>query len=90
MSSIETLAQAVFDPETLRILEEAFDAVWTRLQSLDATAAREPEAAATRERVAKRLIELGRRGERDHSRLVEDAWAHVVNSKPEGSSPTSD
>jgi hypothetical protein len=31
-----------------------------------------------RERLAKRIIEMGQKGTRDHQRLVEDAIAHLT------------
>ena len=42
--------------------------------------ASEAQAATTRERLAKRIIEMGQKGVRNHKRLVEDALAHL-NSK---------
>jgi hypothetical protein len=32
-----------------------------------------------RERLAKRIIEMGRKGVRNHKRLVEDALAHLTD-----------
>ena len=40
-----------------------------------------PEAALTRELLAKRIIEMAKRGERNLDRLVESALDHLVKSQ---------
>jgi hypothetical protein len=75
------LPPGAFNSEVTRLLGTAFEDAWEIIRLADGTLVDEPNAAATRERLAKRIIELGRRGERDHARLVEHAVAHLVNSR---------
>ena len=58
----------------------AFDTAWQMLKTSGNVLAADFRAAATRELLAKRLIETGRDGERDPLRLVEDALAYLTNS----------
>ena len=58
----------------------AFDGACDILQKSGSPLASEAQAATTRERLAKRIIEMGQKGVRNHKRLVEDALAHL-NSK---------
>jgi hypothetical protein len=67
-----------FDPETVAILASAFDAAWDILQKSGSPLASDAHAATTRERLAKRIIEMGQKGVRNHRRLVEDALAHLT------------
>ena len=78
MSIIPFLRGAAFDPEAIAILGAAFDAVWDTVRKSGSPLADEAQAAITRERLAKRIIELGQKGERNHQRLVEDALAHLT------------
>lgn len=67
------LEGGAFAPEEIQLMSAAFEAVCAALQL-------GPGAAREREAVAVRIIELARRGERDHHRLVErvirDAGGH--------------
>jgi hypothetical protein len=54
----------------------AFDAAWDALQKSGSPLASDAHAMTTRERLAKRIIEMGQKGMRNHQRLVEDALAH--------------
>jgi hypothetical protein len=74
------LANAGFDAEATRLLGSAFDAAWQAVKTSGSALADETHAASTRARLAKRVIEMGRRGERAHDRLVEDALVHLANS----------
>jgi hypothetical protein len=62
-----------------RFWEQHFDAAWDTIQKSGSPLAGETQAAITRERLAKRIIEMGQKGERHHQRLVEDALAHVTS-----------
>ena len=70
-----------FDSETTRILGAAFEAAWTKLEAsgvlTDATG-----VTSARDRLAKRLIELARRGERDPDRLVAESLGHLLTPQP--------
>jgi hypothetical protein len=77
--SIIPFLRGSFDPETVAILASAFDEAWDILQKSGSPLAREAPATTTRERLAKRIIEMGRKGVRNHKRLVEDALAHLTD-----------
>jgi hypothetical protein len=70
---------AAFDSETTGLLGSAFEAAWERMKT-DPGLADEGHAAVVRELLAKHIIELGRRGERDHDRLVEGALEYLARS----------
>ena len=72
------LADAAFDAEATRLLGLAFEAAW---QVVKTSVADEAQADSIRECLAKRVIEMGRRGERNHDRLVEDALLHLAKSR---------
>jgi hypothetical protein len=61
-------------------LAAAFDAAWETIQKSGSPLAGEAEATSTRERLAKRIIEMGKQGERDHERLVSDALANLTGT----------
>ena len=63
-----------FDPEAVAILGAAFDAAWDIVQKSGIPLAN-AQATTARERLAKRIIEMGQKGMRNHQRLVEDALA---------------
>jgi hypothetical protein len=67
-------ANCSFDPETMNILTSAFDAAWRVIETSGGSLAND---AATQELLAKRIIETGSRGERDPTRLADDALAHL-------------
>ena len=58
-----------FDPETVRIMSAAFDAAWKELLDVGHASTTRYKANATREALAKRIIDIARRGERDPARL---------------------
>jgi hypothetical protein len=73
-------ADAAFDTDATRLLSAAFEAAWQVVQSSGAVAD-EAYAASIRECLAKRVIEMGRRGERNHDRLVEEALLYLAKSR---------
>ena len=75
MSIIPFLRDNSFDPEEVAILGAAFDAACCALQKSGSPLAGDAKAVTTRERLAKRIIEMGQKGMRNHQRLVEDALA---------------
>ena len=77
MPIVALLANAAFDSETTRQLGLAFEAAWQAVKTSESTLGDESHAASTRELLAKRVIEMGRRGERNHDRLVENALDHL-------------
>jgi hypothetical protein len=85
MSIIPFLRDSSFDPEAVAILGAAFDAAWDALQKSGSPLASD---VTTRERLAKRIIEMGQKGMRNHQRLVEDARAHLTGKDQRESNPT--
>jgi hypothetical protein len=77
---VPLLASAAFDDEATRLLGSAFESAWQTVMTSGSALADETRATSTRERLANRLIEMGRRGERNHGRLVENALAHLARS----------
>jgi hypothetical protein len=63
----------VFDAETMKILAWAFDAAWEEAKTSDASPDRERHTAATRELLARHIVALAQRGERDPDRLTKNA-----------------
>ena len=72
---------AAFDSETTALLGAAFEAAWDRAKA-DRRFADEAHAAAIRDLLARHIIEMGRRGERDHGRLVQGALDYLANASP--------
>jgi predicted protein tyrosine phosphatase len=62
-------------------LGAAFEAAWKKVKTAGTGLAEESEAALTRELLAKRIIEMAKRGERNPDRLVEDALDHLARSR---------
>lgn len=77
MSIIPLLANTSFDPEAVEILSAAFDDAWTKLKASGSNLARPAYERGAREVLAKCIIELAQRGERDRSKLCEFALAHL-------------
>jgi hypothetical protein len=78
---VALLSNAAFDDETTQLLGLAFEAAWEKVKTSGSTLAEESEAASTRELLAKRIIEMVKRGERNPNRLVESALDHLVKSR---------
>ena len=72
------LGNAAFDPDTVKLLASAFDTAWNTVKKSGSPLAEDGQAASTRELLAKRIIEMGHKGERDGRRLVDDALAHLA------------
>ena len=79
MSIVPFLKGNAFDPEAVRILAAAFDSAWNIVRKTGGPLASDARAMTTRERLGKRIIEMGQKGTRDHQRLVEDAIAHLTD-----------
>lgn len=73
-------AHGAFDAEVTHVLGLAFEAAWHVVKASGAIAS-EVQAADIRECLAKRMIEMGRRGERSRDRLVADALLHLAKSR---------
>ena len=81
MPILPLLKTAAFDPEATKTLASAFDTAWNVLRRSGSTLAADDKAVVTREVLAKRIIAMGRTGERDRQRLVNDALVHAANCK---------
>ena len=73
MPIIPLLANASFDPEAVEILSGAFDDAWEKVKQSGSTLARPAYARGAREVLAKYIIEMAQRGERDRQLLCESA-----------------
>ena len=62
---IDAKTGGAFDPDVVRILIDAFDGAWQSLEKSGVTYATDGHATETRDRLAKRIIELARGGERN-------------------------
>jgi hypothetical protein len=78
---VALLSDAAFDSETTQLLGAAFEDAWEDVKSSGSGLAEGSEAALTRELLAKRIIELAQRGERNPDRLVESALDHLAKSR---------
>jgi len=71
-----------FDPETAHLLAAAFENAWKSVTARGDRFADPLKAAHSREVLAKRVIELAQRGERDSIRLCDDALAYLKVNRP--------
>jgi hypothetical protein len=62
-----------FDPETIKIVSLAFADAWEKIQKSGSEFAKPAYANAMREEIAKHVIDMAGRGERDQHKLTEDA-----------------
>ena len=81
MPVVPLLRDAGFDAEATLLLSSAFDAAWQAVRTSGSGLADDIHAAASRDMLARRIIEMARRGERNQDRLVEDALAYLANSR---------
>lgn len=73
MSIIPLLANTSFDPEAVDILSGAFDDAWESLKASGSSFARPAYERGAREILAKHIIEIAQRGERDRGKLAASA-----------------
>jgi hypothetical protein len=69
-----------FDPETVIILGSAFDEAWRSLQNSGVYFTSARTAEATRERLAQRIVECAKGGERDPGLLRDKALNDLARS----------
>jgi hypothetical protein len=74
-------ADGVFDPETLKILTQAFDDAWARVQTSKAPYVAEEYANAGRTIIAKHIIRAAKAGERDPRWLTDSALLYLARQK---------
>lgn len=73
MTIVPFLANSSFDPETIEMLGGAFDDAWRTIKRSDSTLARPAYERGAREILAKCIIELAQRGERNRHNLSNSA-----------------
>jgi hypothetical protein len=73
MTIVPLLANSSFDPETVEVLSGALDDAWLTIKRSDSTLARPAYELGAREILAKCIIELAQRGERDRRNLSDSA-----------------
>jgi len=78
---IKRFADGAFYPEEVQILVAAFDDAWSRLQSSHAPFAEEAYAPAAREILAKHIIMVAKRGERNPRQLTDDALLQLSRQR---------
>jgi hypothetical protein len=67
-----------FDPEATHAMGAAFDSAWHDLTASGDIFSSQFPAHRAREKIAKRIIDMAQRGERDADRLGEDALAYLA------------
>src|ERR1700735_1333699 len=77
--------ETVFTPETIQILAAALDEAWERLRQSGSRLTRPAYSRAMREVVAKRIMEIARRGVEDREALVADALRFIAANYEEPS-----
>jgi hypothetical protein len=78
-------SDSTFDPDTIRVLGDALDRAWRSLQTTGVYFTSRGHAEATQEKLALRIIEMAKHGERDPDRLRDDALEHLAQTTPEPS-----
>lgn len=81
MRMVALLSNAAFDDETTQLLGAAFEAAWKKVETAGSALNEDAQAALTRDALAKRIIELAKRGERNLDRLVENALDYLARSR---------
>ena len=80
MSIIPLLANSSFDPEAVEVLSDAFEDAWARLKQSGSTFTRPAYELGAREVLAKCIIDMAQRGERDRRQLTEAAVTFVTDN----------
>jgi hypothetical protein len=73
-------ANAVFDPESIQILSDAFQDAWQSLHTTGTTLHLGGQEEQTSEMLIRCIIELAKLGERDRHRLRDAALAHLAEA----------
>jgi hypothetical protein len=83
-----------FDPKTIEVLNVAIQDAWREIQNGGGPLARPAYARITRAVIAKRIIEMAKKGERDQRKLSEYAVRSIILNQQEEArseiSPTPD
>jgi hypothetical protein len=71
---------SAFDPETIKILNDAFESAWQALHTSGTTSHLGGQEEQTSEMLARCIIELAKLNERDPRRLRDAALAHLAEA----------
>jgi len=71
---------SAFDPDSIRILSDAFEDAWKSLQTTGTTFHPDGNGEQTREILARCIIEVAKLGERDRRRLRDAALTHLTEA----------
>ena len=80
MSIVPLLSQSAFDPEFIETLVSAYEDAWRKVEQSGSAFASPRYRRAAQEIVAKRIIEMAQRGEREPTQLAEDAANYLARS----------
>jgi hypothetical protein len=73
-------SEAVFDPETLRVLTAAFDAAWASIEATGTPFSDANYAETAREIIGKHIVQAAKNGERDQQQLCDGALLQLARS----------
>ena len=68
---------AAFDPNTIRILSRALDDAWQAVQANKTTFKMDDHRNGAREALAKHIVDMAKKGERNPQRLIEGALSRL-------------
>jgi hypothetical protein len=77
MSIVPLLQQAAFEPEMIETLAAVFASAWRKVEQSGSKLASPAYRGPAQEIIAKRIIEMAQRGERNPSELADDAVAYL-------------
>jgi len=80
MPIIPLLANTSFDPEAVATLSAAFDDAWEKIKQSGSSFARPADERGAREVLAKCIIEMAQRGERDKKVLSDAAVKYLAEN----------
>ena len=80
MPIIPLLAQSAFEPEMIETLVAVFETAWGKVEQSGSKLASPAYKRAAQEIIAKRIIEMAQRGERDPDGLADDAVTYLERS----------
>ena len=80
MPIIPLLAQSAFEPEMIETLVAVFETAWGKVEQSGSKLASPAYKRAAQEIIAKRIIEMAQRGERDPDALADDAVTYLERS----------
>lgn len=80
MTIIPLLAQSAFEPEMIDFLVSVYETAWKKVEQSGSKLASPAYRRAAQEIIAKRIIDMAQRGERDPNELADDAVTFLESS----------